>query len=160
MTPSWRLRDVFYQTFQPSPPNWLTNKNPDWLIQQYQLINALLSSLHTASYSSRDFLYWRLQLRKSKPSITEHNINNKCVDVKTISWFMDIFLERWSEFGFENPEQMQLNSLVNHIKKRMGKCQNRTLWVPKNLRPYPPLVTVSWRFHQNPSPVTWFMDDP
>ena len=45
------------------------------------------------------------------------------------------------QFGFENPEQMQLNSLVNH-KKRMGKCQNRTLWVSKNLWPSP-LVTLS-----------------
>ena len=98
------------------PPYWLTNKNPDWFIQHYQLINALFSSLYTASYSIRDFLYWRIQLRKSKLSITENNISSKCVDVKTISWFLDICLERWSKFGFEIPGQMQLNSLVNHKK--------------------------------------------
>ena len=81
----------------------------------------------------------------------------KCVDVKTISWFMDVCLERWSEFGFENLEQTQLNSLVNHKKKneKMSKCQNRTLWVPKKLWPPP-----SWRFRDALTPVTWFMDDP
>ena len=130
--------DVLYQKFSPlSHPHWLTNKNSDWHIQLYQLMNVFLSCLYTASDYFRDLLYWRLQLTKPKLSITENNISNKCVDVQTISWFMDICFERWSKFDFENPEQMQLNSWVNHKKKRMGKCQNRTLWVPKNLRHYP-----------------------
>ena len=132
---------TFLPNFSTLPPPF-THKSKTWLIQQYQLINALFSSLYTASYSSRDFLYWRLQLRKSKPSITENNISNKCVDVKTISWFMDICLERWSEFGFENPEQMELNSLVNH-KKKNGKMSKSHFVGSKKSSTLPP---PSWRF--------------
>ena len=94
---------LFYQIFHPSPPHWLTNKNCDWPIQDYQLMHTLLSSLYTTSYSFRHFLYCCLQSTKSKLSIIGNNISNKYVNFKTISLFMDMCLERWSKFSFENP---------------------------------------------------------